>query len=234
MTALVITGTGTEVGKTIVTAAIASLAAREGRRVAVVKPAQTGLGAATESDVEIVARLADIDDVHGLARYPEPLAPATAARRAGMVTLDVSEAGAAIHRLADRDLVLVEGAGGVLVRLDDKGGTILDIARQIDADVLVVAAAGLGTLNATALTCRAIRDHRLRCLGVVVGAWPAEPDLAASCNLEDLPSYADAPLLGVLPEGMSRLAREEFARVAAAHLRADLGGDWQSYPSPPV
>ncbi|MDQ1746197.1 MAG: dethiobiotin synthetase, partial [Frankiaceae bacterium] len=82
MNALVVTGTGTEVGKTIVTAAIAALAHAVGRNVAVVKLAQTGIEPGDESDIDVVRRLSGVDDVHELVRYPEPLAPATAARRA--------------------------------------------------------------------------------------------------------------------------------------------------------
>lgn len=227
MRSLVITGTGTGVGKTIVTAAVAAVIAARGERVAVVKPAQTGIATGEESDVETVARLARVTDVHELARYPEPLAPATAARRAGVSAAPVGEAVTAIRDLADREVVLVEGAGGLLVRLDDAGGTLADIAAAIDADVLVVAAAGLGTLNTTALTCNAIRDHGLRCLGVVIGSWPEQPDLAAMANLADLPSYAGAPLLGALPEAMSGLPPEDFLRVARAGLAPALGGTWQ-------
>jgi dethiobiotin synthetase len=228
MRPLVVTGTGTEVGKTIVTAAVAAVMNARGERVAVVKPAQTGLASGDESDVEAVTRLAGVNDVHEIARYPEPLAPATAARRAGIAATPVAVAAETVLGLANRDVVLVEGAGGVLVRLDDAGGTILDIAASVDADILVVAAAGLGTLNATALTCAAIGDRGLRCLGVVIGAWPAQPGVAATANLGDLPSYADAPLLGALPEGSGALSRPDFLRVAHAGLAPDLGGTWHA------
>jgi dethiobiotin synthetase len=226
VTLLVVTGTGTEVGKTIVTAAIAAIAAARGLRVAVVKPAQTGLGAGDESDVEAVARLSGLADIHELIRYPEPLAPATAARRAGVAALRMTEAAHTIRALADRDLTIVEGAGGLLVRLDAEGATIADLAADLGADVLVVANAGLGTLNATALTCQAIRDRGLRCRGVVVGSWPSRPDLAATENLTDLPSYAGAPLLGCVPAGAGSLSQHDFRAAAPDWLTSDLGGRW--------
>ena len=116
------------------------------------------------------------------------------------------------------------------MRLDDTGGTIADLAVALDAEVLVVVAAGLGTLNATALTCNAVRDRGLRCLGVVIGAWPDEPDLAATANLADLPSYAGAPLLGALPDGIGGLGPPEFLAIAKDHLASELGGTWQ----PPI
>jgi dethiobiotin synthetase len=220
----VVTGTGTEIGKTIVTAAIAALARAANRSVAVVKAAQTGIAGDEESDVEVVARLSGVADVHELARYPEPLAPATAARRAGMTPLSISDAADQIRALADRDLVLVEGAGGLLVRFDADDHTIADLAVLLDADVVVVTAPGLGTLNSTALTCDAIRDRGLRLAGVVVGSFPAEPDLASSTNLEDLPAYASAPLLGVMPAAIGHATPEEFLEIARRSLAGPLGG----------
>jgi dethiobiotin synthetase len=230
MRPVIVTGTGTEIGKTIVTAAIATIAHADGQRVAVVKPAQTGVAGGEESDVDVVTRLTAVTEVRELARYPEPLAPATAARRAGMRALPVSSAVQAIGALADHDLVLVEGAGGVLVRLDNADGTVLDIAAGLDADVVVVTAAGLGALNAAALTCDAVRTFGLRCLGVVIGSWPIEPDIAAIANLGDFPSYAGAPLLGAVPEHAGRLSRDAFLDVARSSLAPALGGRWTGQP----
>jgi dethiobiotin synthetase len=133
---------------------------------------------------------------------------------------------------AARDLVLVEGAGGLLVRLDAEDATIADLAAALDADVLVVAPAGLGTLNATALTCEAITARGLTTTGIVIGAWPAAPDLAARTNLSDLPAYANAPLLGALPESLGHHTPQEFLAVARTSLAPDLGGTWT--PDPPT
>jgi dethiobiotin synthetase len=81
MRPLVITGTDTGVGKTVVTAALAALAAGQGQRVAVVKPVQTGAAPGEPGDLDEVRRLSGIEDVHEYARFPEPLAPGGAARR---------------------------------------------------------------------------------------------------------------------------------------------------------
>lgn len=222
---LVVTGTGTGVGKTVVTAAIAALAVAAGRSVAVLKPAQTGVTAGEPGDAGEVRRLSGAQACVELARYPEPLAPATAARRAGLPPVTPAAAVAAAAGLAaGHDLVLVEGAGGLLVRFDDAGGTLADVAVAGDWPVLVVAAAGLGTLNASALTIEALRSRGLRCAGIVVGAWPAEPDLAALCNLADLPAVTGAPLVGVLPDGAGALSREAFVHVARRGLAPVLGG----------
>ncbi len=87
----------------------------------------------------------------------------------------------------------MEGAGGLLVRFDEEGGTLADAAALLGAPVLVVAPAGLGTLNSATLTGEALRARGIGHLGVVVGSWPAAPDLAARCNLADLPEAAGAP-----------------------------------------
>ncbi|MFD7533897.1 dethiobiotin synthase [Streptomyces sp. NPDC059849] len=225
MTVLVVTGTGTEIGKTVVTAAVA--AARADLRVAVLKPAQTGLAPGEHGDGAEVARLAgDHVTAVELARFPEPLAPATAARRAGLPPVRPYEIADAAQKLAtEHDLVLIEGAGGLLVRFDDEGSTLADAARLLDAPVLVVTPAGLGTLNTTALTSEALRARGLECLGVVVGSMPAEPDLAARCNLADLPVVAGAPLLGVVPAGAGALDPADFRVRARSWLAAELGGN---------
>ncbi|MGW2277342.1 dethiobiotin synthase [Streptomyces sp. NPDC001770] len=223
MTILVVSGTGTEIGKTIVTAAVAAVSAG---RVAVLKPAQTGVAPGEHGDAAEVARLAGGEvTVVELARYPEPLAPATAARRCGIAPVRPHEIADAAQKLAtEHDLVLVEGAGGLLVRYDDAGATLADAARLLEAPVLLVAAAGLGTLNSTALTAEALRARGLTCPGVVIGSMPTEPDLATRCNVEDLPVAAGAPLLGVLPAGAGSLPPADFRARAASWLAPELGG----------
>jgi dethiobiotin synthetase len=250
---LVISGTGTGVGKTIVTAAIAALARADGRSVAVVKPAQTGASASPGGrppgaprdggpgnsdisdiqdiqDIDAITRLSGVTDTHELARFPDPLSPEAAARVSGLPPLDMRAAADYIATLCDdRDLVLVEGAGGLLVRYDPAGGTLADLALALNgkglaAPVLVVAAAGLGTLNHTALTCEALRARGLACAGVVIGSWPRDPGLADEQNLADLPLAAGAPLLGSLPEGSGALAPADFLRAAREGLAPPLGG----------
>ncbi|MEU5051747.1 dethiobiotin synthase [Streptomyces sp. NPDC021096] len=227
MSVLVVTGTGTEVGKTVVTAAVAAAALSAGHSVAMVKPAQTGVGPDEPGDVAEVLRLAGPVTGVELARFPEPLAPATAARRAGMAPVPPKEIERATAELAaSHDLVLVEGAGGLLVRMDEAGATLADAARLLDAPVLIVAQAGLGTLNTTALTAEALRSRGLRCAGVVIGSWPADPDLATRCNLADLPEAAQAPLLGAVPEGAGSLPPGDFRAMATSWLAPRLSGVW--------
>jgi dethiobiotin synthase len=221
---LVVTGTGTGVGKTVVTAAIAALARARGARVAVVKPAQTGVGPDTP-DTAVVTRLACVTDTHELARFPDPLSPEAAARVSGLPPLDMCAAAEYVTELAtSSDLVLVEGAGGLLVRYDPDGATIADLASMLDAPAVVVAAAGLGTLNHTALTREALAARKIISAGVVIGSWPRQPGMAELANLTDLEVAAGEPLAGVLPEGIGELGPEEFLAVAREGLGRRLGG----------
>lgn len=229
MSVLVITGTGTEVGKTITTAAVAAAAVAAGRSVAVLKAAQTGVRPDEPGDAQEVARLAGPVTTAELARYPEPLAPATAARRAGRAAVRPPEIAEAAAKLAtEHDLVLVEGAGGLLVRFDEAGGTLADAAQLLGAPVLVVATAGLGTLNTTDLTARELRSRELELAGIVIGGWPNSPDLAMRCNVTDLPEVADAPLLGALPMGAGALTPPDFRTAAPSWLAPRLDGVWDA------
>jgi dethiobiotin synthetase len=221
----VVSGTGTEVGKTVVTAAVAALAASRGDRVAVVKPAQTGEPPGLSGDLDVVRRLAGVRLTRELARFPDPLSPEAAARAAGLPPLDLAEAAIVIKQLqAEADLVLVEGAGGLLVRYDPAGATIADLAAMLAAPVLVVTTPGLGTLNHTALTLEALSARRLTAAGLVIGSWPGRPGLAERANLTDLAVIAGRPLAGALPAGAGWLDRAAFLAVARAGLSPELGG----------
>jgi dethiobiotin synthetase len=205
MSVLVVTGTDTGVGKTMLTAALTTLAAARGSSVAVVKPAQTGVAPGEPGDLDEITRLAAAGTPFEYARYPDPLSPAAAAR-----------------------LVLVEGTGGLLVRYDEDGATIADLARMLRAPVLVVVRAGLGTLNHTALTLEALAHHGIPLAGLVIGAWPAEPDLARRCNIRDLETLGARPLSGVLPERAAALQPAEFLAAARAGLAPALGGTFDA------
>ncbi|WP_406628818.1 dethiobiotin synthase [Amycolatopsis sp. WGS_07] len=228
MTTLVMTGTGTDVGKTVATAAIAALALAQGQRVAVLKPAQTGVLPGEEGDLAEVVRLAGKDlTVRELRRYPDPLSPEAASRRSGLPTVGPGEIAAAASELdADHDLTLVEGAGGLLVRFDPQGSTLADVAWSLGAPVVLVAQAGLGTLNTTALTAEVATRRGLNVVGVVIGSWPAVPDLASLENLRDLPVAAGAPLLGALPAGLGAADRDTFVEQARQGLSPWFGGEF--------
>ncbi|QCB48886.1 ATP-dependent dethiobiotin synthetase BioD [Rhodococcus sp. PAMC28707] len=213
MSVLFVTGTSTDVGKTVVTAALAATVRASGRSVAVCKPAQTGVAPGEPGDLEEISRLTGVDNLLELARYPEPLAPDVAARRSSMPLLRLEDVCGAVRAL-DADVVLVEGAGGLLVRLGTDGFTLVDLARRVGAPVLVVCGAGLGTLNHSALTVSALETAGVWCAGLVIGSWPCAPDTAAVTNLDELPEVTSTALLGCLPEGAGKLSAPEFTAAA--------------------
>lgn len=227
MSVLVVSGTGTDVGKTVATAALAACARG---RVAVVKPAQTGVpddGSGDGfGDLAEVTRLAGVRDTFEFARYPDPLSPHHAAAVSGRGELDFAQTAQRIDDLdAEYDLVLVEGAGGLLVPFTDSDRwTLAELARTLHAPVLVVTAAGLGTLNHTTLTVDRLAEDGVSLAGIVIGSWPAEPDLAARCNAVDLARLG--PLAGVLPAGMA--SAPDFRRRARAALSPAFGGTFDA------
>ena len=219
MTIRIVTGTGTGVGKTVATAALSVVVPAP---VTVVKPVQTGIADGAPTDAEVVHTLTG-SAVEEWTRLDEPLAPDTAARRAGTAIPTVAEHAARIRALAGPGTVVVEGAGGLLVRLDTHGGTLLDLAADLagthEVEVVVVVAPGLGTLNHTELTVGALRARGLEPAGLVLGSWPAEPGLAERCNLEDLPRVTGVPLIAVIPEGAGTLAPDGFRAQAGGWFR---------------
>jgi dethiobiotin synthetase len=222
VTVLFVTGTDTGVGKTVVTAALVVATRASGGSPYVVKPAQTGVAPGEPGDLDEVRRLAGDVPGHEGVRLREPLAPDTAARVEGVDLPGLAAPRDAVLGLADLHDVLVEGAGGVLVNLG-RHWNLLDLAQSVlhagvPTGFVVVVRAGLGTLNHTSLTVQAIQRRELPVLGIVIGSWPDEPDLAATQNLLDLPGMTGVPLLGCIPEGAGALSRKEFAAGAAEWL----------------
>jgi dethiobiotin synthetase len=216
---LFVTGTDTGVGKTIATAALAVAIQSAGGSPYVFKPAQTGVVPDEPGDLDVVRRLAGDLPGHEGVRLREPLAPDTAARLEGADLPGLAEQRDAVVAASDDHDVLVEGSGGVLVSLGEHWN-LLDLAQSVayfgrDVGFVVVVRAGLGTLNHAALTVQAIQHRELPVLGLVVGSWPAEPDLAATQNLLDLPMMTGVPVLGRIPEGAGSLSGEEFSRMSA-------------------
>ena len=209
---IAVTGTNTDVGKTVATAAIAAVLKRRGFDVVAAKPIQTGEEAG-QGDASAVAKLAGIETFERW-RYPEPLAPNLAARRAGIQTPSLDEVTEWIRSLdAPERVVLVEGAGGLLVRLADDY-TLVDIAKATGAPLVVVTSLGLGSLNLAELTCVHARAMGLEVLGLIGGSMPEHPDLPTRLNVEEMPEVTGAEYWGHLPEGCGRLSQDEFADVA--------------------
>lgn len=223
MTVYFVTGTDTEVGKTIATAALAAIVQGRGSSVAVVKPAQTGVASGEPSDVEIVQKLAgDVDVAEGV-RLPDPLAPERAAVLAGVELPDLcAQRDLVLTAAEDHAVVLVEGAGGVTVNLG-KAFSLLDIATMVQdagqrVEWIVVARAGLGTLNHTNLTVWAIQERGFYVQGVVIGSWPNDPGPAELYNRDDLSLHSGVPVLGAIPEGAGSLDRAAFQSQASGWI----------------
>ena len=221
---VVVTGTDTDVGKTVVTAALAAVYAGQGRSVCVVKPAQTGVAAHEPGDLTEVRRLAGPVTTVEPVRLPDPLAPDLAARVAGVALPGLDEQRRVLaEAAASHDVVLVEGAGGVTVRLGE-GWSLLELAGSLDpampVGVVVVARAGLGTLNHSVLTVQALRAAGLAVRGLVLGSWPADPGLTERLNREELPGLTGVPLLGAVPAGVPSLPPPEFRARAATWFAA--------------
>lgn len=213
---ILVTGTGTDVGKTVSTAALAVTLVGGGYRVGVAKPVQTGEPEGC-GDLATVRRLTGITDVHEFHRYPEPLAPDLAARRAGMPPARLDEVSRKIRHLDDADpdrVLLVEGAGGILVRLG-VGWTVADLAVDLQAPLLIVTTVGLGSLNTAELTVDCARSRGIDVPGLIGGSYPAQPDLTAELTAAELPTVTGVPLLGCVPAGVGSLDREGFAAAVS-------------------
>lgn len=212
-----VTGTGTDIGKTVVTAALASRYRGHGYDVVVAKPVQTG-GPTGHGDIFTVRALTDVD-VAEYVRYPEPLAPNLAARRAGVVQVERGELVDWVRQLDDPErVVLVEGAGGLLVRLADDF-TLANIAADVGAPIIVVTSLGLGSLNWAELTVREAQRRGLQVAGLIGGSMPANPDLATQLNIEELEKVTGVRLWGCIPQGAGAMDVKAFSGGSRNWLR---------------
>lgn len=218
-----ITGTDTDVGKTVTTAALAAKLSVTGATVAVYKPTQTGVPGDGHGDIDEITRLSGVHAVHEGIRLDDPMAPRAAAARANRELPDLAHHMARIAALAaSHEHVLVEGAGGLLVELDAQGHTIVDLAASAtDADrsgIVVVCRSGLGTLNHTALTLEALQHRGIADTALVVGSWPVTPSDIERSNLTSLQDMR-AEFLGCLPAGAALLAPAAFREEAAGSVK---------------
>ncbi|MDO4761891.1 MAG: dethiobiotin synthase [Corynebacterium sp.] len=233
MMIIAITGTNTDVGKTIATAALAAELSHRGHHVDIIKPIQTG-EAEGAGDIYTIEQLTGIKG-HELIRYPEPLAPNLAARRAAMPMLTAHEVAQRIGEFHDRavaqhagtaklpPVVLVEGAGGLLVRINEQEN-FADVVRLLGCGLIVVTSLGLGSLNAAELTVEAANARGIDVFGIIGGSISSKPDLATTLNLEELPRITKRPFFGALPEGLGGNAdsHEYDSHASQARLRGHV------------
>lgn len=199
-----ITGTDTGVGKTVVTALLANTLRRQGLHVGVMKPVETGCpqdgNHLVPQDSLFLRQISGCTAPQELVTpytFAEPLAPAIAAELAG-ITIEIQHIRKCYEQLlAEHDIVLVEGAGGLLVPLTAQL-SMHDIAVKLDLPVLIVACNRLGTINHTALTVT-IAHQRSQVLGIILNNIQASDNLAMQTNADALLRWGKAPLLGQVP-----------------------------------
>jgi dethiobiotin synthetase len=207
-----VTGTGTEVGKTVVAAAIAHSLTRVDRRVTVFKPAVSGLDEEGEPDHALLRRAAgsgQSDDEIAPYRYGPPVSPHLAAEMAGE-EIDPERLLTAAHDAAAAGFLVCEGVGGFLVPLALRY-LVRDFARDLGLPVAIAASPGLGTINHTQLTIESVRDAGLDPVAVVLTPWPVSPSAMEMSNratierLEDIRVETLAELDPGAPEGWPAL-----------------------------
>lgn len=220
---LFITGTDTAVGKTLIAAAIADWFRRHRLRVAVCKPIATGCAHRREGlvseDAEFLAHHADAKfplNTICPQRFAEPLAPAIAAERAKQ-PIEWNAIDSAIQTMsASSNVLIVEGVGGVMVPIARKI-MVLDMIAWLRLPAVVVARAGLGTINHTLLTLHALRTANIPIAGVVINKYPFEtPPIAEETNPRAIEKWGNVPVLCMVPEFKDPAIPKIPADVAAA------------------
>ncbi|MFF2484670.1 dethiobiotin synthase [Paenibacillus sp. NPDC058071] len=202
---LFITGTDTGVGKTMVTAALATALRAEGLNTGVWKPVQSGASIGSgATDAERLLRIAEINELPRAVApftFKAPLTPYLAAKHAGVnLTLKgILESG---EPLMNRyDTLLVEGAGGVAVPLTDDA-LVIDLISELRIPTLIIARAGLGTINHTLLTASFLRQYEIPIVGVIMNdgdLQSLDDDPSIAENAELIERYGNLKVIGRFP-----------------------------------
>ena len=206
---LFVTGTDTEVGKTVIAGGIARVLTDNGQKVGVFKPIASGCRSdrtgLVSPDAEFLAHCADsaqtLDQICPI-RFREPLAPEVAVHR-GAKPIEMAVIKTYYNRLAaGSDLIIVEGIGGLLVPLA-KDLLLADLAGQIDLPLLIVATPSLGTINHTLLTIEAARARGLRVAGIVINSYVADTaSLAEETNPAAIERASGVKVLAIVPRDL--------------------------------
>lgn len=203
-----VTGTGTEVGKTVVAAVLARSLNRQGSTVAVFKPAVTGLDETGETDHALLRRAAgseQSDDEIAPYRYGPPASPHLAAAESGAEIDPERLRHVARSAAAGAERLVCEGVGGLLVplawRVCSDGRSKLaraylvrDLAVDLGLPLVIAASPGLGTINHTLLTLESARAAGLSVAAVALTPWPEEPGAIERSNLETIGSLGEVPV----------------------------------------
>lgn len=234
MKGLFITATDTEVGKTVITGALAAALHARGIRVGVVKPVASG-GVSDSSGVLLSEDATFLMQAAGLAESQRKLVnpvclrpaltPAVAARESG-VRIDVAQLLAACREMAAQsELVLVEGVGGILAPIWEKY-VVADMMYELGLPGLLVARPNMGTINHTALTAAYAKQHGICLGGIVINQWrPETAGLLEHSNLEYIEQLTNLPIWGKFPfnraVNVAETRTEALAELAETHLNVD-------------
>lgn len=203
MTGIFITGTDTDIGKTIVAAGLAGALKKKGYNTGVMKPVQSGAasrnGLLYSQDAELMVMAAGSEDKEELVcpvLLKEALAPSVAAELEGR-TVDLEKIKNAYMELErHHDLVIVEGAGGISVPVTEKF-LMADLIKYLDIPVIIVARAGLGTINHTFLTVEYAKQRGISIIGVILNNYTG--GLAEETNPGIISKLTGIPVVGIVP-----------------------------------
>ncbi|MFZ3171214.1 MAG: dethiobiotin synthase [Carboxydocellales bacterium] len=202
MAGLFITGTDTGVGKTIFTAALAGALKDQGWQVGVMKPAQSGVEEGKDSDASLLIRAAEVTDPPELIvpySLRAPLTPMVAAEVEGQ-QIEQRVITAAYRSLSiNHRLILVEGAGGLMVPLNSNL-LVAQLVSELNLPLIIVARPNLGTINHTLLTVATARGLGLKIAGVIINGYHAgQAGLAEKTAPQIITQFSGVPVLGLVP-----------------------------------
>ncbi|WP_018248036.1 dethiobiotin synthase [Orenia marismortui] len=228
---LFITGTDTDVGKTVVTAGLLAALRERGHDIGLMKPFQTDFiekdGEILSPDLEYVLPFVDLDtdyDLMNPIRLREPLAPSVAAEVEG-IEIDLTKVDRAYEELLTihRGLI-VEGAGGLMVPLT-KDFLIPDLIKKLDLPLIIVARPNLGTINHTVLTVKLARQLGIEVLGVIINGFKEEEaGIAEETNPQVIAELADVEILGIIPyiEDLNSSSKKlDLAKIFEDHVNME-------------
>ncbi len=223
-----ITGTDTGVGKTFVAEGLIRAVKAMGTHVCPMKPVESGCtmkrGELVPADAMALIKAAGVDESIDLVnpyRMKNPLAPSVAAEIEG-VAIKKKNIISAFNCISKKyDMVIVEGAGGIMVPVFKKY-LFLDLAFDLKLPVIIVARPGLGTINHTLLTINALRNKGLRVLGVIINyAEKNRTGLPEKTNPSCIEKLGEVPILGTIPHlGASKRTGSVFRTIAEKIIRA--------------
>jgi dethiobiotin synthetase len=203
-----VTGTDTEVGKSVVAASICAALTARGHRVAAFKPVVTGLDEEPGEfgrDHELLAAAASAgqapEDV-----APYLFAPPVSPHFAAQQERARIEPSALLHAARAHELVVCEGVGGLMVPITP-GYLVRDLAIDLGLPMLVAARPGLGTINHTLLTIEAARAGGIEVVAVVITPWPDDPSPMEHSNRDTIERLGGVPVHALPRTTPDRLAR---------------------------